>query len=155
MEQPCETYEQHLQVRKLVGQPLAIDESLQGFGDILRIVADSACEVVGLKIGRVGGLTVAKRIRDVCLEAGLRMNIEDTGGTRLQATAVVHLSQTVPEPFHRATWLCFDHLTVDPVPVGVDNDHGWACAPGTVGIGAQPDLDALGAPIAQYKLEDL
>ncbi len=146
-----ETYEQHLAVRAAVGQPLALDESLVTLGDALRLVADRACEVVGLKVGRVGGLTPARRIRDVCLEAGIRMNVEDTGGTRLSASAAVHLAQTVPEPFRRATWLCFDHLTVDPVVGGAVNDGGWSAAPSGVGIGAEPDEQALGEPLATFE----
>ncbi|MEM7321828.1 MAG: mandelate racemase/muconate lactonizing enzyme family protein [Actinomycetota bacterium] len=153
VEQPCETLDQHLQVRRLVGQPLAIDESLQSVGDMLRIIQTGACEVVGLKVGRVGGLTPARRIRDLCLEAGIRMNIEDTGGTRLQATAVVHLAQATPEPFRRATWLCFDHLTVDPIRGGVVNRGGTSEAPDGPGIGAEPDEDNLGRPTAVYSLE--
>jgi L-alanine-DL-glutamate epimerase-like enolase superfamily enzyme len=154
VEQPCETLEQHLRVRRLVAQPLAIDESLQSLGDVLRIVETDACEVVGLKIGRVGGLTVARRIRDICLQTGIRMNIEDTGGTRLQATAVVHLAQATPEPFRRATWLCFDHLTHDPIGSGVSNDGGWAVAPDRPGIGVEPDPSALGEPVAVHHCED-
>jgi hypothetical protein len=46
------------------------------------MVETGACEVFGLKIGRVRGLTVARRICDVCIEAGVQMNIEDTGGSR-------------------------------------------------------------------------
>jgi L-alanine-DL-glutamate epimerase-like enolase superfamily enzyme len=58
------------------------------------MVETGACEVFGLKIGRVRGLTVARRICDVCIEAGVQMNIEDTGGSALQATAAVHLAQS-------------------------------------------------------------
>ena len=151
VEQPCETIDQHLHVRRHVGQPLAIDESLQSYGDMVRIVETGAAEVVGLKVGRVGGLTVARKIRDLCIEAGIRMNIEDTGGTRLQATAVVHLAQSTPEPFRRATWLCYDHLTVDPVPEGVTNDGGVATAPDAPGIGAMVDTGALGEPVTVYE----
>ncbi len=154
IEQPCETLDQHLQVRRLVGQPLAVDESLQTMADLLRIIETGACEVVGLKVGRVGGLTVARRMRDLCLEAGLRMNIEDTGGTTVQATAAVHLAQSTPEPFRRATWLCVEHLTHDPVEGGVINDAGWSTAPTDVGLGAWPDVAALGRSTARYHLED-
>ena len=152
VEQPCETLDQHLQVRRLVRQPLAIDESLQTMGDLLRIIETGACEVVGLKIGRVGGLTVARRMRDLCMEAGIRMNIEDTGGTTLQATAAVHLAQATPEPFRRATWLCVEHLTVDPIEGGARNDgSGRANAPAEPGLGTRPDIDGLGEPMASHR----
>ena len=150
VEQPCETIEQHLQVRRNVSQPLAIDESLKTLGDLLRIIEIGACEVVGLKLTRVGGLSVARKIRDLCFEAGISMNIEDTGGTTLQATAAVHLAQSTPEPFRRATWLCFDKLTRNPVDAGAVNRNGWTVAPDLPGIGAFPDVGALGEPLARY-----
>ena len=150
VEQPCETIEQHLQVRRNVTQTLAIDESLKTLGDLLRIIETGACEVVGLKLTRVGGLSVARKIRDLCIEAGIQLNIEDTGGTTLQATAGVHLAQATPEPFRRATWLCFDKLTHNPVDAGAVNQDGWTVAPELPGIGAVPDVDALGEPIAVY-----
>ena len=154
IEQPCEDIDQHLQVRRHVGQPLAVDESLHSLGDMRRLIETGACEVVGLKVGRVGGLTVARRIRDLCLDAGIRMNIEDTGGTALSATAAVHLAQSTPEPFRRATWLCFDHLTENPVLGGVVNDGGRTVAPDGPGIGAEPDESALRDPIAVFE-EDM
>ncbi len=154
IEQPCQTVDQHLQVRRRVSQPLALDESLHSYGDMLRIVETGACEAVGLKLGRVGGLTVAAGIRDVCLEAGIQLNIEDTGGTALSATAAVHLAQATPEPFRRATWLCFDQLTTNPIDGGVTNTAGWATAPDVPGIGADPRIDALGDPVATYTSDD-
>lgn len=91
---------------------------------MLRIVETGACEIVGLKIGRVGGLTVARQIRDVCIEASVQMNIEHTGGMALQATAAVHLAQATPEPFRRATWMCVEHLTHGPVNGRARNERG-------------------------------
>lgn len=44
IEQPCDTIEQHLQVRRNVSQPLAIDESLKTIPDLLRIIETGACE---------------------------------------------------------------------------------------------------------------
>ncbi len=153
VEQPCENLEQHLQVRRLVNQPLAVDESLRTINDLLRIIETGACEVVGLKIGRVGGLTVARRMRDLCVEAGIRMNIEDTGGTTVQATAAVHLAQATPEPFRRATWLCVEHLTVDPIDGGARNEgRGHTTAPTVPGLGAWPAA-ALGSHVARYELD--
>ena len=153
VEQPCETYGQHLAVRAAVGQPLAIDESLVTVDDMIRAVGDQACEVVGLKVGRVGGITPARRIRDVAAAAGIRMNIEDTGGTALSASATVHLAQATPEPLRRATWLCVGHLTDNPVEGGVANDGGTATAPDSPGIGAVPDQAALGQSLAIFEAD--
>ncbi|MCH2423675.1 MAG: hypothetical protein MK196_11275, partial [Acidimicrobiales bacterium] len=92
-------------------------------------------------------------IRDVAAAAGIRMNIEDTGGTALSASTAVHLAQATPEPLRRATWLCFDHLTDNPVEGGVANDGGTATAPDSPGIGAVPDQAALGQSLAIFEAD--
>ena len=153
IEQPCNDLDQHLQVRRLVSQPLAVDESLVTVRDLLRIIETGACEVVGLKLSRIGGLTVARRMRDLCIEAGIRMNIEDTGGTGLQAAAVVQLAQTAPEPLRRATWICYDRLRRNPVEGGAVIEGGWAVAGDEPGIGAHPDEATLGDPVGVYTIE--
>ncbi|RYY84322.1 hypothetical protein EON63_09495 [archaeon] len=43
-----------------------------------RIIADRAADCINLKISKVGGLTKARAIRDVAVQAGIAMNIEDT-----------------------------------------------------------------------------
>ena len=153
IEQPCNDLDQHLQVRRLVSQPLAVDESLVTIRDMLRIIETDAGEVVGIKLSRVGGLSVARRLRDLCMGAGIRMNIEDTGGTALQASAVVHLAQSTPEPLRRATWICYDRLKRNPVEGGAVNVDGWAVAGDKPGMGAYPDKAALGDPVAVYALD--
>lgn len=150
-EEPCETYAENLQVRRNTHHPLILDESIKTYHDMMRAVADRACEGIGLKINRVGGLTKARRIRDLCVEAGMRMNIEETGGSALADTAAVHLAQATPVSHRRATWLCHDMLSVDPVLGGARNDSGATRAPESPGLGVEPDLDALGDPVAVYR----
>ena len=151
-EQPCETYEENLQVRRVSRQPIILDETIVTYADMLRTVSDRACEAIGLKLNRVGGLTKARRIRDLCVAAGLRMNIEETGGSALADTGAVHLAQATPASHRRATWLCHDMLTIDPVVGGARNQRGVTSIPNAPGLGAAPDLDVLGDPVAVYRV---
>jgi hypothetical protein len=59
-EQPCEAYEECLAIRRATTQPIILNETIQAFGDVLRAQQGGACEAIGLKIGRVGGLTKAR-----------------------------------------------------------------------------------------------
>ncbi len=70
----------------------SIDEALHDYHDLLRIQRDGIAEVVNLKLNRVGGLTRARRLRDLCLMTGITLLIMDTGGTVLADTAVAHLA---------------------------------------------------------------
>jgi len=150
-EEPCETYEENLAVRQRTTQPIILDETVKAYGDARRAIVDGACEVIGLKINRVGGLTKARKIRDLCVEAGIRMNIEETGGTALADTAAVHLAQSTPTSHLKATWLCHEMLVVDPIEGGARNLEGVTHVPDAPGLGAEPNLDALGEPVALYQ----
>ena len=150
-EEPCETYEESLQVRRATYHPIILDECIQRYGDIVRANADNACEAIGLKVCRVGGLTKAKRIRDFCMERGIRMNIEETGGSIIADTGAVHLAQSTPRMFLRATWLCHEMLTVDTATGGARNKDGKTFAPETPGLGIEPKMDVLGEAIAVYE----
>lgn len=150
-EQPCETMEECLTVRRQTRQPLCLDESIHTYQDVVRAQTERVCEVIGLKVGRVGGYTKARRIRDFCVAMGLRMNIEETGGSVLADTAAVHLAQSTPVTHRRGTWLCHDMLTVDTAPgQGARNEMGQTVAPELAGLGVEPDLSVLGSPVASY-----
>lgn len=149
-EQPCETYEECLQVRRATTQPIILDESIVDYTDLIRAHRDGACEAIGLKIERVGGITRAKRMRDFCVQTGIRMNIEATGGSILADTVAVHLAQSTPARYLRATWLCHEMLTIDPAEGGARNVGAYTRAPTTPGWGVQLDEDLLGEPQAVY-----
>lgn len=150
-EQPCESYEQSLQVRRATRQPILLDEIIHNFEDLVRAHRDRACEGIGLKPIRIGGLTKAKRIRDFCVEAGWLINTEDTGGTALADTAAVHLAQATPARNRRGTWLCHEMLSVDPAIGGARNLGGVTRAPDLPGLGVEPDPGVLGEPVAVYR----
>lgn len=150
-EQPCETYEECLHVRSVTRRPIILDECLHTYRDVVRAYRDGACGAIGLKPNRVGGLTKARRIRDFCVETGIRLNIEATGGTALADTAAVHLAHATPARCRRGTWLCHEMLTVDPIIGGARNLGAVTRGADRDGLGAEPDPDLLGRPVAIYR----
>jgi len=149
-EQPCETLEECFAVRRATTQPIILDESIHTYTDIVRVQAERGCEAIGLKLGRVGGLSKARRIRDFCLAGGIRMNIEDTGGSVIGDTAAVHLAQATPKTHRRGTWLCHDMITLDTAQGGARNEGGVTQAPDLPGLGVEPIPAVLGKPVAVY-----
>jgi L-alanine-DL-glutamate epimerase-like enolase superfamily enzyme len=81
---------------------------------------------------------------------GLRMNIEDTGGSVIADTAAVHLAQATPATHRRATWLCHDMITIETSEGGARNEGGQARAPEAAGLGVTPLAEVLGEPVAVY-----
>ena len=134
-EQPCCSYAECLQVRRQTNHPMVLDESIQCYGDVIRAHTDQACDALNIRIGRVGGLTKAKRIRDFCVEAGFRLNILETGGSVISDTGAVHLAQSTPSSHLQATCLIHQMLAIDIATGGARNQGGYTISSGTAGAG--------------------
>jgi L-alanine-DL-glutamate epimerase-like enolase superfamily enzyme len=92
VEQPCRTLEQCAAVRHAVGRPMILDESLVCLEDLIRARAAEAIDAVRLKLSRSGGITPVRRARDLAVELGLPVMIEDAGGGAIVDAAVTHLA---------------------------------------------------------------
>ena len=99
IEQPCRTYEECLTVRRRTSLPFVLDENIDGIGMLLRAIAEGAMDVINLKISKVGGLTKARQMRDLCVAAGIAMTIEDTWGGDIVTAAIAHLARSTPDEF--------------------------------------------------------
>src|SRR3954462_4023893 len=111
-EQPCPTLEECLIVRERTTLPMVLDEVITDVHSFTR--AYGAMEGVNLKLGRVGGLTKARLIRDLGCELGLRFCIEDSWGGDVTTAAVSHLAaSTRPEALLMASFMndwTLDHI---------------------------------------------
>ena len=148
-EQPSETFEENLQVRRLTSHAISLDEGVKEMGDLIRLQAEQAAEIVNIKIGRVGGLTKARLMRDFCLACGIKLLIMDTGGGAMSDTAVAHLAQSTPEEARIGTWDCASMVVVASAD-GATAVDGHISAPDVPGLGALPHMDVLGEPVAIY-----
>jgi L-alanine-DL-glutamate epimerase-like enolase superfamily enzyme len=152
IEQPCETLRECAHVAGRVPQPIMLDECLHAFGDHLEASRLGACEGVKVKPNRVGGLTKARRIRDLGIALGWRMHVEDLGGSALADTAAIHLASSTPTENRLASWLCHCHLAIDPVPGQGARNAGGSCVPPSLpGLGIEPDAGSLGVPVAVHE----
>lgn len=61
----------HAMLQQAIETPICLDESINSFEDARKAIELGSCQVVNIKIGRVGGLTEAKRIHDYCAEKGI------------------------------------------------------------------------------------
>jgi len=146
-EQPCRTYAECASLRGACERPLVLDESIVALDDLLRAHRDGVADGITVKLQRVGGITRAALIRDVAVELGVGVTVEDAGGASLATAAVVHLGLGTPErlrvhtcDFH--TWVSVDHGTGLPPRA----EGGQAPPPGA-GLGIEVDVEALGVPV--------
>ena len=61
----------HARLQKMIDTPICLDESIHSGHDARIALSLGACRIINIKLGRVGGLTSAKRIHDVCRAAGV------------------------------------------------------------------------------------
>lgn len=151
IEQPCATYEECLAVRRQCQRPFVLDEVIDSIGIVVRGVADQAMDVINLKISKVGGLTKARQIRDLCVSLGIAMTIEDTWGGDIVTAAIAHLAHSTPPEFLFSSTDFNSYVTVsiaDGCPARVD---GRLAAATTPGLGIAPKLDVLGAAVLDVR----
>lgn len=154
VEQPGETLDDIAAIRARTRLPISVDERLETLQDMARIARDGLAEVVNIKLGRVGGPSKARRIRDLALAHGIQCYVMATGGSVLADTEAAHLAQTIPPEFRLGTWSCQDMLSVDVAPGrGARNRDGCLHVDDTPGLGVAPDPAQLGEPVAVYEAE--
>lgn len=56
----------HAALQAQLHTPICLDESIHSYEDARKAVKLGSCRIINIKIGRVGGLTEAKRIHDFC-----------------------------------------------------------------------------------------
>jgi cis-L-3-hydroxyproline dehydratase len=149
IEQPCRTYEQCLAVRRHTNRPFVLDEVVDGIDMVVRGVADDAMDVINLKISKVGGLTKARQIRDLCASLGIAMTIEDTWGGDIITAAIAHLAHSTPPHYLFSSTDFNSYVTVSFAEGAPRRTNGRLAASNEAGLGVQPDLAVLGAPVIE------
>jgi cis-L-3-hydroxyproline dehydratase len=147
IEQPCPTYEECLSVRRRTARPFVLDEVIGDVGTLLAALADDAMDIVNLKISKVGGLTKARLMRDICVASGTPMTIEDTWGGDIVTAAIAHLARSTPEEFSFSATDFNSYGTVDIAKGAPKRAGGFMTASDAPGLGVEPIFDVLGDPV--------
>lgn len=144
IEQPCLTYEESVSIRRRTGLPFVLDEVIDGPGILVRGIAEDAMDVINLKISKVGGLTRARLMRDLCVASGIPMTIEDTWGGDITTAAIAHLARSTPEEFCFSATDFNSYGTVTIAEGAPKRVNGRMTASDAPGLGVAPDFDVLG-----------
>lgn len=147
LEQPCMSYEECLEVRHHTTKPFVLDEVIDNLSAVARAVSDRAMDVVNLKISKVGGLTKARQIRDLCVSEGIALTIEDTWGGDIVTAAISHLAQSTPSNFLFSTTDFNSYVTQSIAENAPRRKEGRMSAPDEPGLGVFPRMDVLGKPV--------
>lgn len=150
IEQPCSSYENCLSVREKIGLPFILDESIDSVDALLRAHSDRAMDVINLKISKVGGLTKARQMRDLCVSLGIPMTIEDSWGGDIVTAAIAHLAHSTPEAYRFSSTDFNSYVSVSNASGAPKRESGAMRASEQPGLGVIPNMEVLGAPIAEY-----
>jgi L-alanine-DL-glutamate epimerase-like enolase superfamily enzyme len=96
-EQPCRTLDENLSVRRALDKPMVLDESVETLDDLLAIHRLGLADGLTLKIARIGGVSKTRLLRDLAVDMGFMITVEDTGGAEIDTAAMAHLSLSTPE----------------------------------------------------------
>jgi len=61
----------HIELQKRLDTPICLDECIHTEEQARAAVELGACKIINIKLGRVGGYTVARRIHDFCQQRGI------------------------------------------------------------------------------------
>jgi cis-L-3-hydroxyproline dehydratase len=147
IEQPCMHYEACLAVRRHTNRPFVLDEVIDDVTQVLRGYRDQAMDVINLKISKVGGLTKARQIRDICVSLGIAMTIEDTWGGDIITAAIAHLAHSTPPELLFSSTDFNSYVTVSIAEGAPQRQHGRLAASPAPGLGIAPRRDVLGKPV--------
>lgn len=147
IEQPCMSYAESVSIRRRTSLPFVLDENIGSAGDLVEGIADDAFDVINLKISKVGGLTKAKLMRDLCVAHGIPMTIEDTWGGDIVTATIAHLARSTPERFSFTATDFNSYVTVSVAEGAPERVNGRMTASNAPGLGITPKFDVLGEPV--------
>jgi len=90
----------HSLLQREINTPICLDESIHSVEDARKAIELGSCKIINIKTGRVGGLTEAKKVHDLCADKGIPVwcgGMLEAGIGRAHNIALTSLSNfTIP-----------------------------------------------------------
>lgn len=133
----------HRHLQKLLRTPICLDESIHSLDDARKAVELASCRIINIKIGRVGGISEAKDIEELCRGEGLDVwcgGMLESGIGRAHNIAIASLPGfTLPGD----TAPSARYWNRDVIVPEVTMDRGNVEVPADPGIGFDIDAEQL------------
>lgn len=134
---------EHALLQKQINTPVCLDESIVSFDDARKAVEFGSCQVINIKVGRVGGLSEAIRIHDYCFEKGIQVwcgGMIEFGISRAHNIALATLPGfTIPGDISSSSRFWEEDIITPEVTV----EKGYIHVPTESGIGFDLNRDRL------------
>lgn len=147
LEQPCRSTEDCALAQRNSTLPLVIDESVVSPSDLYHAKVQAGATAVNIKLGRVGGISAARRMRDLAQSLSMKVTIEDMWGGDVTTAAVSHVAAST-HPSALLTTSFFNDWTNEHI-AGHEprSSSGRGSAPTGPGLGIRVHVEELGAPL--------
>lgn len=142
----------HAILQSKLSTPICLDESIHSVEDVRKAVELGSCKIVNIKIGRVGGLTEAKKIHNYCMERNIAVwcgGMLEAGIGRAHNIALTTLSQfSLPGDTAGSS----RYWSKDIIEPEVVVNKGTITIPEAPGIGYNIDRSALQSYMIEKKV---
>ena len=133
----------HAKLQKAIQTPVCLDESIDSYQAAKASIELGSCEIINVKVGRVGGITQSKRIHDLAAEHNIPLwcgGMLEAGVGRLHNIAITTLSNfTLPgDTASSSRYWKEDIITPEVVA-----ENGVVQVSDQPGIGAEVDFDKM------------
>lgn len=95
-EEPCKTYDENRRVAAKSGAAVILDQCVSGPQVAQQACLDGEVRGLGIKCTMQGGLRAGRRSRDLAVEHGLQMKVDDSWSADVATAASLHLAMAVP-----------------------------------------------------------
>ncbi|PIC83388.1 o-succinylbenzoate synthase [Sporosarcina sp. P1] len=133
----------HATLQRQIKTPICLDESIHSLEDTRKAIELGSCKIINVKIGRVGGLSEAKKIHDYCAANGIDVwcgGMLESGIGRAHNVALTTLPNfTLPGDTAGSS----RYWEQDIITPEVVAEKGYITVPSEDGIGYIPNMEAL------------
>jgi o-succinylbenzoate synthase len=133
----------HSHLQKMLNTPICLDESIHSLEDARKAVELGSTKIINIKIGRVGGLTEAKKIHDYCEANGIPVwcgGMLESGIGRAHNVALTTLSNFILPGDTASSNRYWEKDIILPEVIAA---NGYIEVPQTAGIGYEVDREAV------------
>lgn len=134
----------HVKLQKELNTPICLDECIHTLEQAEAAIALNACKIINIKLGRVGGHTVARRIHDLCEKNSIPVwcgGMLESGIGRAHNIAMSTLRNFSLPGDVSASGRYWREDIIDPEVVV--SPQGTIRVPAGPGIGFQPRIDLI------------
>lgn len=139
----------HAALQRQIATPICLDETITSVERAAQAIKTGACHFINIKVPRLGGITAAKQVHDICLQSGMGCWVGGMLESSVGQAATMAIA-TLPACNYPGDIFASDAIHVDDIgyPRVIILD-GKVVPPDRIGLGARPSLRMLDALAAE------